>query len=93
MPRTKDQTLFMKMTSLQHYKAFAIKYVLHVCIYIFSKNWKFMKLNKNPSSNISFCNLYGFQCFHFCNIYTYINMNMCDTYMPPFEQEKMNEKE
>ncbi len=52
-----------------------------------------MKLNKNPSSNISFCNLYGFQCFHFCNIYTYINMNMCDTYMPPFEQEKMNEKE
>ncbi len=52
-----------------------------------------MKLNKNPSSNISFFILYGFQCFHFCNIYTYISMNLCDTYMPPFEQEKMNEKE
>jgi hypothetical protein len=37
--------------------------------------------------------IYNFQCFHFCNIYTYISMNSCDTYMPPFEQEKMNEKE
>jgi len=67
---------FRKMTSVQHYIWSTIKLVLHVCISIFPNNWEFMKLCKLPLSNISFCNSYGFQCFHFCNIYTYTIMNM-----------------
>jgi hypothetical protein len=83
------------MTSLQHNRPLTITlYNIYMCALTFKFIYLlFMKLNKNPSSNISFCNLYGFQCFHFCNIYTYISMNMCDTYMSPFEQEKKNEKE
>jgi hypothetical protein len=44
MLKAKDQTQFMKMKPLQHYRLSIIKFVLLVCISKFQNNWKFMKL-------------------------------------------------
>jgi len=59
----------MKTTSLQHYRPSTIRFDLHVCINIFPNNWKFLKLYKNPSSNIL---VYNSHCFNIVFFATYV---------------------
>jgi hypothetical protein len=65
----------MNLTSLQHYRPSTTKFV-YMCtlkkFQVIENSWYY---TKNISSDISFCNSYGFQCCHFGNIYTYTMMN------------------
>jgi hypothetical protein len=81
------------MTSLQHYRPSTIRFDLRVCINVFPNNWKFLKLYKNPSSNILAYNSHGVNLVIFATYIYFYNYEHVWCHHRCHLLKQINEKE